>query len=297
MNRHFIILLLSCLPLFSASIPQNGANKDHKFSVHPAGKPITVDSIPLNARRFYRVDSIRYKKYLQETGRDSVLLIKANSKDWNDFREIRASITQTLKNDSLGNVSSYIDTANDFAELSLLQEEFVPNTARVCLRQLIFTLRQINLLIKKPLTENSDVVLLSAAMKNMDTLLDRYILTFGEPGTVNPQSADLRFNVTDKNGKAVTNAICYLLTPKTCRDIACKTCTVSPDCASDKLRDIIAKNDKAFDCANDVSVPVFFGRYHVFVVSGNKLLSYEMKQVDEHTVRPGSARVIFLSVK
>ncbi len=297
MNRYFIISLLLYLPLISVAIPQNEVTVNRNVSYASSGKSVFIDSIPLNARKFYRVDSARYKKYLQESARDSVSLVRPNPKDWSDFREIRASINQTLKRDSLGNVYNYIDTANDFAELSILTEEFAPNTARVCLRQLIFTLRQIDVLIKKPLAENSDVVLLSSAMRNMDTLLNRYILTFGDQGTINPQSAELQFKVTDKDGKTITNAICYLLTPKTCRDIACKSCTITPDCVSDKLRDIVAKNDKAFDCANDATIPVFFGRYHVFVVAGNKVVSYEMKQVDDHTAKSGSARVISLSLK
>ena len=297
MTRYFIISLLLQLPVFSVAIPQNEVAAKPGFSFSSIERSNAFDSIPLNARRFYRIDSMRYKKYLQESGRDSVSLVRPNPKDWSDFREIRASIARSIKKDSLGNVYNYIDTANDFAELSILNEEFAPNTARVCLRQLIFTLRQIDVLIKKPLTENSDVVLLSSAMRNMDTLLNRYILTFGDQGTINPQAAQLQFKIMDKNGNAITNAICYLLTPKTCRDIACKSCTIAPDCAGDKLRDIIAKNDKAFDCANDVTVPVFFGRYHVFVVSGNKVLSYEMKQVDDHTAQSGSARVISLTLK
>jgi hypothetical protein len=63
-------------------------------------------------------------------------------------------------------------------------------------------------------------------------------------------------------------------------------------CEEALIADIVNKNDKVYDCANPVPVPVYYGRYHIYVVNGSNVLFYEMRQIDQTTVDPSKNNLI-----
>jgi hypothetical protein len=294
MSRLSIILSI-LLILASTSFSQRPRGEGRRVSGRePAADSrkvmIKADTIPLNKRFVYRLDNAKFKRYQALARKDSTKLQLADTTDWKDFSKIHSKLKATIEKDEHQNVQNYIDTAAELSELQLVNPEFAKFTAKVCLRQLIFNLKLLDQLLNRQLDEEADVELLSMIMQNIDTLITKYILTFGNRELAKSIiSPTVIFKVFDSSGVEITNAKCYLITPKTCRDIVCKSCMPAKlPCEESLIGQIVSKNDKVYDCANPVPVPVYYGRYHIYVVNGNKVLFYEMRQIDQTTIDPSN---------
>lgn len=243
------------------------------------------DTIPLGRNKYYKVDDASNLTYMNSSiNKDSVKLEKASKTDWEEFAKAYAGLQSILQLNRFDNVVNYIDTSKDFIEMKLLKQDFFPNAAKVCLRQLTFNVQLLNQLLARPLPENTDVQLLSSVMNNIDILVNKYVATKGVTMTIrNVLLPNVNIKVFDNNGAELTNAKCYFISFKTCRDIACRSCIPGLDpCADNNINAIINKPDVIFDCTNPVKIKIDYGHYHFFVINNNKIRHYEQMHIDEN---------------
>jgi hypothetical protein len=280
MHRLFLIMLLI---MFSSiiSFSQSSGRKD-KTVKSLANPKSTInfnrDTIPLGKYKYFRADGASKIKYITDgINEDSVRMIKANKVDWAEFDRAYDDLKKTFSADKFKNIESYIDTAIDLVELTLLNQSYFYNTSKISLQQLTFNLRVLNQLLAKPIQEKTEVEALNMVVKNIDQLVSRYIATKGLVFyMVRSALPNIKFKVVDKTGAAVTNAKCYVVSYRVCRDIACRACVPALEpCDISTVNSIIAKADFVFDCGNPVNIRVNYGNYHLFVISNNKITHYE----------------------
>ncbi|MEO6719350.1 MAG: hypothetical protein ABIN67_03250 [Ferruginibacter sp.] len=280
MHRLFLIMLLIVVSS-TISFSQSPGKKDKtdKSSAN-AKSPINFnrDTIPLGKYKYFRADGASKIKYIIDgISEDSVRMIKANKVDWAEFNKTYDELKRTFSIDRFKNVESYIDTPTDLVELTLLNQNYFYNTTKVGLQQLTFNLRLLNQMLTTPIREKTEVEALNMVIKNIDLLVTRYIATKGLVFyMIKTTLPNLKFKVFDKAGAPVTNAKCYIVSYKTCRDIACRTCVPALEpCELTTVSSIVNKADFVFDCNNPVNIKVNYGNYHVFVISNNKIRHYE----------------------
>ncbi len=248
---------------------------------------VNRDTIPIGRYKYFRVDSAKYRIYLNSAiNKDSVKLAKASTGDWAEFTMAYDSLRLTLIINPNNNVQNYIDSANDFRELTLLNETRLPHTAKVCLRQLTFNIRLLNQLLRKQI-DKEDLVLLNNIMGNIQTLVSAYIAPIGytfmlaDIGLFN-----VRLRVFDRDRTTeLTNAQCYFLSNHSCRDIACMTCLPGMDpCDAGNINAIVGQSDIRYDCANPTGIRIGFGHYHVFVITNGRIVYADLKHFDENSI-------------
>jgi len=258
------------------------------------------DSIPLGRYKYYKIDQSSNSRYLNSSiSKDSVRQEKAGKADWDDFAKAYATLQKSFVANQYNNVENYIDTGKDFIELKLLTADFFPNTAKVCLRQLSFNIQLLNQLLAKPLTEKTDVQLLSAVTNNIDVLINKYVATKGTVlSTKILLLPKVSIKVFDHTGTELTNAKCYFISFRTCRDIACRSCVPGLDpCDESNISAITSKPDGVFDCTNPVKINVDYGHYHFFVISNKKIRYYEQLHIDENSVSSGDNNQIKINLQ
>ena len=251
--------------------------------------PVIADTIPVRARKDFRIDQVRYRNYLATSLNDSVKLKKADAKDWSDYNAALAKLQTTLQQNPFNNVQDYIDGKNDFKSLQLIEQGKVPNTAKICLRQLIFNLNTATTLLGSPMSADVEPKLLSSVIRNIDTLALSYIVPYVTRALSMMRYPKIVFQVVDKNNVEVKNVNCLLVTPKVCRDISCKSCKATmPPCQELTFAKMVEQRDYSFDCMNPKVLDVAPGVYHVFVVSGNKIIGYQWASFDAGDLMAGT---------
>lgn len=244
------------------------------------------DTIPISRYKYFRVDDDKYKRYLNTfINKDSVKLLKASVTDWSDFDKAFENLKKSLRKNVYNNVENYVDTVTDFKELKLLNPKFLPNTAKVCLRQLIFNIGLVNQLLAKQL-DKEDLTLLAAILKNIDKLVSDYIAPVGSIMMIHELGlTNVRLRVYGKDRTELNNARCYFVSNHTCRDIACMTCLPSMDpCDGKNINAIVSNSEISYDCANPGGIKIGFGHYHIFVMSNNKIIYSELRHIDENSI-------------
>jgi len=246
----------------------------------PAALVIT-DTIPTRVRKFYTVDNKRYLTYLNTNLEDSVKLLKAGASDWQDFETAYSKLTQTIKNNPFSNVSNYISPDRDFKSIELIDKTFLTNTAKVCLRQLIFNIKLSDVLLNKLLTDKIDLQLLSMSITNIDTLCLAYLVPYVTKSMALMKYPKIIFKVFDKDGMELNKAGCYLVSPYVCRSLACLSCkNISTPCELHTVDKIIGQKDYMFDCANPSAIGIAQGPYHIFIVNNGAIIGYKSWSTD-----------------
>jgi hypothetical protein len=140
-------------------------------------------------------------------------------------------------------------------------------------------------MISKPLPEKTDVQLLGAVMNNIEVLVNKYIATKGAVFSIRSVLLpNVSIKIFDSTGIELTNAKCYFISFKTCRDIACRACVPGLDpCDNNNINSITSKPDGIFDCTNPAKIKVDYGHYHFFVISNNRIRHYEQLHIDENS--------------
>ncbi len=293
--RRFILLLLFAVVTASLTFAQITKKdrvtaistiRDHRTDMI-ASSTLNRDTIPISRYKYYKIDDSRYKIYLNSVvNKDSVKLLKATAQDWTEYATAYENLKRSFAKNAYNNVQNYIDTTIDFNELKLLNQKFLPHTAKVCLRQLTYNISLLNQLLAKPLNEKADLQLLTSVMNNINTLVATYIAPIGTTFAIRELFLpNLRIKVFGKDRVELNNAQCYFISNKTCRDIACMTCLPAMDpCDAGNINAIIGKADISYDCANPVAIKVNFGHYHIFVISRSKIVFSEMRNIDENSI-------------
>jgi hypothetical protein len=283
MRYYILIICLTAMNMFVV------AQIKVKNKVVTNNKAIALlrDTIPIGRYKYFQIDDARYKIYMNSAiNKDSVKLLKASTADWADFAKAYETLKKSLKNNQYDNVQNYLDTANDFTELTLLNQTRLPHTAKVCLRQLIFNISLVNQLLAKPLNGKEDLELLSSVMKNIDVLVASYIAPIGTTYILKELVLPkVRLRIYDKEGAELNNVKCYFISNRTCRDIACMTCLPAMDpCDGSNINAITGKADISYDCANPTAIKINFGHYHIFVISRNKIIYTELRNFDGNSI-------------
>lgn len=290
-------LLIALMLFYTASFAQvqgpiiRGRIDQRVIRVEPrnGNNSRVLDTIPQKAKQHFRVDQIKYQRYLSTIVKDSVKVQKASAKDWDDFELTHKKLQTTLTSNPQGNVRDYIDLNKDFVSLKLVERSKEAITAQFSLRQLIFNINLANSILNNPMTSAAEPKLLSAVINNIDTLCLVYIAPYAMRTLSGPSHLSypkIAFQVLNKNNVEVKNVTCYLVTPKVCRDISCKTCKVSADpCEQHTIASIISEGDYTFDCANPKTLDVAPGVYHLFVVENNKIIDYQWRTFDANDIQ------------
>ncbi len=242
-----------------------------------------IDTIPKHMYKYFTVDNGRYLHYLHTNLNDSVKSVKASAKDWDDFNAAYNKLSQTLKNNPFNHVADYISPNKDYKSIELIDNKFQTNTAKVCLRQLIFNIKLSDLLLNKPLADKTDLQLLSMSITNIDTLCLAYIVPYVGHNKVMAlmRKPKIIFKVFDKTGAELKNANCYLVSPYVCRSLACLSCkNIAAPCEPQTVDKIIGQKDYLFDCANPSVLEIAPGPYHIFIVNNGTIVSYKSWSTD-----------------
>jgi hypothetical protein len=283
--RHYLLIL--CLTAINAQLAVAQVKVKKRPVTNKTVAAIYQDTVPLSRNKYFQIDDARYKIYMNSViNKDSVKLLKASATDWADFANAYEALKKSLKNNQYDNVKNYLDTANDFKELTLLNQRRLPHTAKVCLRQLIFNISLVNQLLAKPLNGKEDLGLLSSVMKNIDVLVASYIAPIGTTYVLKELVLpNVRLRIFNKDGAELNNVKCYFISNRTCRDIACMTCLPAMDpCDGSNINAIIGKADISYDCANPAAIKINFGHYHIFVISRNKIIYTELRNIDGNSI-------------
>ena len=288
MHRLLLIMMLIITGInFSFSQSTGRKRKTDKSPTSKTSINFNSDTIPLGKHKYFRADGVSKIKYITNSiNEDSVRMIKAGKVDWAGFDKAYNDLKKTLATDRFKNVESYIDTSTDLVELLLLNQSYFYNTTKVSLNQLTFSLQLLNQLLAKPIQEKTEVAALNMVLKNIDQLVTRYIATKGLVFyMLKANLPNIKIKVFDKAGLPVTNAKCYILSYKTCRDIACRTCVPALEpCDITNVNAIVNNADFIFDCSNPINIRFGYGNYHLFVIYGNKIRHYEPLRLIETAV-------------
>ena len=256
-----------------------------------------VDTIPKQMYQYYKIDQLRYRTYINAGLQDSVKLLKATNADWDDFDKAYNRLQQTFKNNPFNNIHDYVNSNSDYKSIGLVDRKFQTNTAKVCLRQLIFNINVSDLLLNKELTDKTDLKLLSMSIKNIDTLCLSYIVPFVTHNLYLLRYPKIIFKILDKAGTELRTAGCYLVTPKLCRDIACKTCSIfTTPCVTETVNNIIGLRDYVFDCANPSALTIAPGIYHLFIIDNGKIISYKSWSTDANDLMTGAGEAKTINI-
>ena len=305
MARTFLYYAVIILYSFStvAQVKQRASQRNTVTTITPVTTVTTIspvshvitrmtlnkDSIPISRHSYYVIDQARFKKYMSANvniNKDSVLLEKAKPEDWTEFENQYAILLKLIKRKPNDLINNYVDTTVDFKSLKFLSPERFPNTAKICMKQLTVNLKLVTNILSRPIYSKQDVEELNLVMANIDKLSENYINTYGHLFAM--FAPNVQFKVTDASGSVINNAKCYLLSKKTCRDIACRTCNPGGDACDIQtvasLTKIVNEKDIMFDCANPADLRVSYGHYHLFVVCQDKLCHYELRDFDENSL-------------
>jgi hypothetical protein len=257
----------------------------------------TRDTIPLSRNKYFKVDALSKIQYISDgISQDSVRMTKASRADWAEFDLAYNNFRKLFTLNPIKAEGSYIDTSSDLVELNILNPSFLYNTSKISLKQLSFNLQLLTQLLSKNIKDQKDLDLLNSVLKNTEELVNKYIATKGTVAYVlNTVLPSIKINVVDKTGAPITNAKCYFMSYRTCREIACRSCVPQlQPCDANTINTIISRADLVFDCANPVSVKVNYGRYHLFVIGDNLLRHYEELNIDERTASANEIKITAL---